>query len=111
LSISRRGSLFPPAWVKLDTLAPINTPGAATVASIVQGPGIGSVATIFTGMPVWRSSGGQLLLGLAAAGVTFGIGRLVGIGIVLGLRQPVPHRLRCLRWSGSALTHRARSAW
>jgi VIT1/CCC1 family predicted Fe2+/Mn2+ transporter len=30
---------------------------------------------------VWRSGGRQLLLGLAAAGVTFGLGRLIGIAI------------------------------
>ncbi len=35
--------------------------------------GIGAAITIFTGAPVWRSGGRQLLLGLAAAGVTFGL--------------------------------------
>lgn len=30
--------------------------------------GIGAAITRFTGMPVWRSGGPQLLLGLAAAG-------------------------------------------
>jgi VIT1/CCC1 family predicted Fe2+/Mn2+ transporter len=40
--------------------------------------GIGAAITIFTGAPVWRSGGRQLLLGLAAAGVTFGLGRLIG---------------------------------
>jgi VIT1/CCC1 family predicted Fe2+/Mn2+ transporter len=30
---------------------------------------------------VWRSGGRQLLLGLAAAGVTFGLGRLIGMAI------------------------------
>jgi VIT1/CCC1 family predicted Fe2+/Mn2+ transporter len=28
---------------------------------------------------VWRSGGRQLVLGLAAAGLTFGIGKLIGI--------------------------------
>ena len=37
--------------------------------------GIGAAITLFTGAPVWRSGGRQLLLGLAAAGVTFGVGR------------------------------------
>src|SRR5207244_8874416 len=32
--------------------------------------GIGGAITIFTGKPVWQSGGRQLLLGLAAAGVT-----------------------------------------
>jgi VIT1/CCC1 family predicted Fe2+/Mn2+ transporter len=43
--------------------------------------GIGAAITLFTGMPVWRSGGRQLLLGLAAAGVTFGLGKLIGIAI------------------------------
>ncbi len=43
--------------------------------------GIGAAITLFTGRPVWRSGGRQLLLGLAAAGVTFGIGKLIGIAI------------------------------
>jgi len=40
---------------------------------------IGAAITIFTGIPVWRSGGRQLLLGLGAAGVTFAIGRLIGV--------------------------------
>ena len=43
--------------------------------------GIGAAITIFTGTPVWRSGGRQLLLGLAAAGVTFGVGKLIGVAI------------------------------
>jgi len=43
--------------------------------------GIGGAITIFTGKPVWRSGGRQLLLGLAAAGVTFGVGKLIGVAI------------------------------
>ena len=37
--------------------------------------------TTFTGAPVWRSGGRQLLLGLAAAGLTFGVGKLIGMAI------------------------------
>lgn len=43
--------------------------------------GIGAAITLFTGMPVWRSGGRQLLLGLAAAGVTYGVGRLIGVAV------------------------------
>jgi vacuolar iron transporter family protein len=43
--------------------------------------GIGGAITLFTGAPVWRSGGRQLLLGLAAAGVTFGVGKLIGMTI------------------------------
>jgi VIT1/CCC1 family predicted Fe2+/Mn2+ transporter len=42
---------------------------------------IGAAITIFTGVPVWRSGGRQLLLGLAAAGLTYGIGHLVGVSL------------------------------
>jgi VIT1/CCC1 family predicted Fe2+/Mn2+ transporter len=43
--------------------------------------GIGGAITLFTGAPVWRSGGRQLLLGLAAAAVTFGVGKLIGMAI------------------------------
>jgi VIT1/CCC1 family predicted Fe2+/Mn2+ transporter len=42
---------------------------------------IGAAITLFTGAPVWRSGGRQLLLGLAAAGLTFGVGKLIGLAI------------------------------
>jgi VIT1/CCC1 family predicted Fe2+/Mn2+ transporter len=43
--------------------------------------GIGAAITLFTGVPVWRSGGRQLLLGLAAAAVTFGIGTLISMAM------------------------------
>jgi VIT1/CCC1 family predicted Fe2+/Mn2+ transporter len=59
--------------------------GIAVMSSVVIGAlalfGIGAAITLFTGTPVWRSGGRQLLLGLAAAGVTFGVGKLIGIAI------------------------------
>ena len=42
---------------------------------------IGAAITLFTGAQVWRSGGRQLLLGLAAAGLTFGVGKLIGLTI------------------------------
>jgi VIT1/CCC1 family predicted Fe2+/Mn2+ transporter len=58
---------------------------AAVVASLVLSAlalfAIGAAITIFTGVSVWRSGGRQLLLGLGAAGVTYAIGRLVGVTI------------------------------
>ena len=42
---------------------------------------VGAAITIFTGVAVWRSGGRQLLLGLAAAGITFTIGRIIGVGL------------------------------
>ncbi|MEJ7597894.1 MAG: VIT1/CCC1 family protein [Kofleriaceae bacterium] len=40
---------------------------------------IGAAITVFTGRPVWRSGGRQLLLGLAAAGLTYGLGAALGV--------------------------------
>lgn len=55
---------------------------AAVVASAaVSAVGLfmlGSGITLFTGRNVWYSGGRQVVLGLAAAAVTFGIGTLVG---------------------------------
>jgi len=42
---------------------------------------IGAAITILHGgTGLWRSGGRQLLLGLAAAGATFGVGKLIGNG-------------------------------
>jgi VIT1/CCC1 family predicted Fe2+/Mn2+ transporter len=54
---------------------------ASAVVSALGLFGIGAAITIFTGAPVWRSGGRQLLLGMAAACVTFGLGRLIGMAI------------------------------
>jgi VIT1/CCC1 family predicted Fe2+/Mn2+ transporter len=43
--------------------------------------GIGAAITIFTGRPALASGLRQLVLGLAAAGLTFGVGRLLGVAI------------------------------
>jgi VIT1/CCC1 family predicted Fe2+/Mn2+ transporter len=57
----------------------------ALIASLVAGGvgllAIGAAITLFTGRPVWASAGRQLLLGFAAAAVTFGLGRLLGVAI------------------------------
>src|SRR5215471_1976530 len=42
---------------------------------------IGTAITLFTGRSIWKSGFRQLLLGLGAAAVTHGIGRLVGVAI------------------------------
>jgi vacuolar iron transporter family protein len=42
---------------------------------------LGTAITVFTGTPVWRSGGRQVVLGLAAAALTFGIGRLIGLAV------------------------------
>jgi vacuolar iron transporter family protein len=42
---------------------------------------LGAVITLFTGRPVWFSGLRMVLFGLIAAGVTFGIGHLIGASI------------------------------
>ena len=42
---------------------------------------IGAAITLFTGRNVWFSGFRQVIFGLAAAAVTFGIGRLIGVSI------------------------------
>ena len=42
---------------------------------------IGAAITLFTGRNVWFSGGRQMLFGLLAAAITFGIGRLIGVAI------------------------------
>ncbi len=43
---------------------------------------IGAAITLFTGRSVWFSGFRQVLFGLAAAAVTFGIGKLIGVNVV-----------------------------
>jgi len=42
---------------------------------------IGSAITLFTGRSIWFSGMRQVLFGLAAAAVTFGIGKLIGVNV------------------------------
>jgi len=44
--------------------------------------GIGSAITLFTGKSVWYSGFRQVIFGLIAAAITFGIGRLIGVSII-----------------------------
>jgi VIT1/CCC1 family predicted Fe2+/Mn2+ transporter len=43
--------------------------------------GIGAAITIFTGRSAWRCGLRQLVLGLAAAGLTFGLGKALGVAL------------------------------
>jgi vacuolar iron transporter family protein len=55
------------------------------VASLAAGGAglclIGVAIAVFTGRSVLYSAGRQFLLGLLAAAVTFGIGRLIGVAM------------------------------
>jgi predicted membrane protein (TIGR00267 family) len=42
---------------------------------------IGAAITLFTGKNVWFSGFRQVVFGLAAAAITFGIGKLIGVSI------------------------------
>lgn len=50
-------------------------------ASIVGLFGIGASITLFTGKSIWFSGFRQILFGLAAAAVTYGIGTLIGVSL------------------------------
>jgi VIT1/CCC1 family predicted Fe2+/Mn2+ transporter len=43
---------------------------------------IGSIITLFTGKSIWFSGFRQVIFGLCAAAITFGIGKLIGVSVV-----------------------------
>jgi vacuolar iron transporter family protein len=43
--------------------------------------GIGAAITLLTGRSIWYSGTRQVLIGLAAAAITFGVGRLIGVSL------------------------------
>jgi VIT1/CCC1 family predicted Fe2+/Mn2+ transporter len=49
--------------------------------SVVGLFGIGAGVSLTAGSPLWKSGGRQILLGLLAAGITFGLGKLIGTAI------------------------------
>ncbi len=58
---------------------------AVIISTIFSGFGlflIGASITLFTGKSVWYSGFRQVLLGLAAAAITFGIGKLIGVSVL-----------------------------
>jgi VIT1/CCC1 family predicted Fe2+/Mn2+ transporter len=73
------GALFPviPYLVTSGTTALV----ASIVVSTLALFGVGAAITLFTGRPAWLSGGRQAVLGLAAAGLTFGLGRLLGTAL------------------------------
>ena len=57
---------------------------AIYISLIVSGIGlfiIGAAITLMTGRSVWFSGMRQVLVGLAAAALTYGIGKLIGISV------------------------------
>lgn len=57
---------------------------AIVLSIVLSGAGlffIGAAITLFTGKNVWYSGLRQVVFGLAAAGVTFGIGKIIGVSM------------------------------
>jgi VIT1/CCC1 family predicted Fe2+/Mn2+ transporter len=73
------GAIFPVA--PYFVLAGMPALAASVAASGVALLLIGAGTSLFTGRGVWFSGVRQLVVGLAAAGVTFGIGKLIGVAI------------------------------
>ena len=74
------GAIFPVA--PYFALAGLPAVIASLAASGVALFAIGAGTTLFTGLPVWFSGARQLLIGFAAAGVTYGLGKLIGAALV-----------------------------
>lgn len=55
--------------------------GISLLLSVVGLFGIGAGVSLTTGSPLWQSGARQIILGLLAAGITFGIGRLIGTAV------------------------------
>jgi VIT1/CCC1 family predicted Fe2+/Mn2+ transporter len=73
------GAIFPvaPFFFFDGAAALLASPAAGGVALVLIGAG----TSLFTGRLVVFSAARQLLIGFAAAGITYGIGRLVGVSI------------------------------
>ena len=73
------GAIFPVApFFFLDGNAALFVSLAASGVALVL---IGAGTSLFTGRSVAFSGARQLLIGLAAAGITYGIGRIVGVSL------------------------------
>jgi VIT1/CCC1 family predicted Fe2+/Mn2+ transporter len=73
------GAIFPvaPYFGLTGGMALVASLAASGVALFLIGAG----TSLFTGRGMWFSGVRQLVVGLAAAGVTFGIGRLIGVAV------------------------------
>lgn len=52
--------------------------GISLALSVLGLFGIGAGVSLTAGSPLWKTGGRQILLGLVAAGITFGLGKLIG---------------------------------
>lgn len=73
------GAIIPVApFIFLSGLAAVALSVALSTLGLF---GIGAAITLLTGRSVWRSGLRQVLIGLAAAAITFGIGSLIGVSL------------------------------
>jgi vacuolar iron transporter family protein len=73
------GAIFPVApYFRLGGMLAVVVSLAASSAALFL---IGAGTSLFTGRSVWFSGMRQLVVGLAAAGITFGVGRLIGVAV------------------------------
>jgi len=74
------GAIFPvaPYFTLSGTAAVITSLAASGLALFLIGAG----TTLFTGLGVWFSGVRQLLIGFAAAGVTYGVGKVIGAAVM-----------------------------
>lgn len=73
------GAIIPvyPFLFMTGTPAILLSAGSSTVGLFV----IGAAITLFTGRNIWFSGFRQVVFGLAAAAITFGIGKLIGVAV------------------------------
>jgi vacuolar iron transporter family protein len=55
--------------------------GLSLLLSVVGLFGIGAGVSLTAGSPLWQAGARQIILGLLAAGITFGVGRLIGTAV------------------------------
>jgi vacuolar iron transporter family protein len=73
------GAIFPVApYFALGGISALAASLAASAAALFL---IGAGTSLFTGRNTWFSGVRQLAVGLAAAGLTFGVGRLIGVSV------------------------------
>ena len=73
------GAIFPVApYFRLGGMLAVAASLAASNIALFL---IGAGTSLFTGRSVWFSGMRQLVVGLAAAGITFGVGRLIGVAV------------------------------
>lgn len=73
------GAIIPvfPFFFLSGTNAILLSAAASTIGLFI----IGAAITLFTGKSIWYSGFRQVLFGLAAAAITFGIGKLIGVSV------------------------------